>query len=128
MTMENNEGGKNEDLSPQDETAKAAILAECDKFAKAGITFVAAHFDGYGDSGTTEEVKCYGSESYAWGEHEPVDQDVSYLQDHFDTLVPFGYENDCGGFGDVVLDVNARKLTVERNDRFEDYTTTTYEV
>ena len=43
-------------------------------------------------------------------------------------LVPFGYENDCGGFGDVVLDVRARKLTVERNDRFEDYTTSTYEV
>jgi len=42
--------------------------------------------------------------------------------------VPFGYENDCGGFGDVVLDVTSRKLTVERNDRFEDYTTTTYEV
>ena len=43
-------------------------------------------------------------------------------------LVPLGYENDCGGFGDVVLDVIARKITVERNDRFEDYTTATYEV
>jgi hypothetical protein len=127
MIMANNEG-KTEALSPQEETAKAAILAECDKFAKAGGTFVAAHFDGYGDSGTTEEVKCYGSEGYAWGYHEPVDHDVSYLQDHFDTLVPFGYENDCGGFGDVVLDVAARKVTVERNDCFEDYTTTTYEV
>jgi hypothetical protein len=42
--------------------------------------------------------------------------------------VPLGYENDCGGFGDMVLDVAARKITVERNDRFEDYTTTTYEV
>jgi hypothetical protein len=43
-------------------------------------------------------------------------------------MVPLGYENDYGGFGDVVLDVAARKVTVERNDRFEDYTTTTYEV
>jgi hypothetical protein len=48
--------------------------------------------------------------------------------EHFEALVPFGYENDCGGFGDVVLDVAARKVAVERNDRFEDYTTTTYEV
>jgi hypothetical protein len=127
MIMENNEGSKSEAMSPQEETAKAAILADCDKFAKAGITFVAAHFDGYGDSGTTE-VSCFDSESYAWGEDETVNHDVSYLQDHFEALVPFGYENDCGGFGDVVLDVNARKLTVERNDRFEDYTTTTYEV
>jgi len=69
--MENNEGSKSAALSPQEETAKAAILAECDKFAKAGITFVAAHFDGYGDSGTTE-VRCYDSESYAWGEDETV--------------------------------------------------------
>ena len=125
--MENNEGSKSEALSPQEETAKAAILAECDKFAKAGVTFVAAHFDGYRDSGTTE-VRCYDSECYAWCEDETVNLDVSYLQDRFEALVPFGYENDCGGFGDVVLHVNARKLTVERNDRFEDYTTTTYEV
>jgi hypothetical protein len=28
----------------------------------------------------------------------------------------------------VVLDVKARKITVEHNDRIEDYTTTTYEI
>ena len=88
----------------------------------------AVHFDGYGDDGTTEEVKCYHGEWYVSGDREPVKYDGSHLQEHFEALVPFGYENDCGGFGDVVLDVAARKLTVERNDRFEDYTTTTYEV
>jgi hypothetical protein len=126
--MENSPGSNDKILSPQEETGKAAILAECDKLGKAGVTFVAVHFDGYGDDGTTEEVKCYDSEWYAWGEHEPVKYDASHLQEHFESLVPFGYENDCGGFGDVVLDVAAVKLTVERNDRFEDYTTTTYEV
>ena len=94
----------------------------------AGVTFVAVHFDGYGDDGTTEEVKCYDGEWLRMSEHEPVKHDASHLQEHFEALVPFGYENDCGGFGDVVLDVTARKLTVERNDRFEDYTTSTYEV
>jgi hypothetical protein len=89
---------------------------------------VAVHFDGYGDDGTAEEVKCYDGESYAWGEREPVKHDGLHMQEHFEALVPFGYENDCGGFGYVVLDVSARKLTVERNDRFEDYTTSTYEV
>jgi hypothetical protein len=34
--MENNAGVENAALNPQEETAKAAILAECDKFAKAG--------------------------------------------------------------------------------------------
>ena len=77
---------------------------------------MAVHFDGYGDDGTTEEGKCYDSEYYAWGEHEPVKYDASHLQEHFETLVPFGYENDCGGFGDVVLDVTARKITIVNSD------------
>jgi hypothetical protein len=124
QTQQNNE----QSLEPGQAAAKAAILAQCDRLAAAGVTFVAVHFDGYGDDGTTEAVKCFDSEWYAWGDHEPVNHDASHLQEHFETLVPFGYENDCGGFGDVVLNVSARKLTVERNDRFEDYTTTTYEV
>lgn len=126
--MENTEQNNNQALEPGQAEAKAAILAECDRLAAAGVTFVVVHFDGYGDDGTTEEVKCYDGEWYASGEHEPVKHNASHLQEHFEALVPFGYENDCGGFGDVVLNVSARKLTVERNDRFEDYTTTTYEV
>jgi len=119
---------RDQTLEPEQTAAKAALLAECDKLATAGVTFVAVHFDGCEDSGATEDVKCYDSECYTWGEHEPVKHNASHLQEHFETLVPFGYENDCGGFGDVVLDVAARKITVERNDRFEDYTTTTYDV
>ena len=126
--MENESITGPEPLSPGEAQAKAAILRECDNLAAAGVTFVAVHFDGYGDSGVTEEVKCFASDYYAYEEHKPVTHDAAHLQDHFEALVPFGYENDCGGFGDVVLDVGARKITVERNDRFEDYTTTTYEV
>ena len=126
--METNAGGKPDALTSQEKFAKAATPAECDKLAKAGVTFVAVHFDGYGDDGATEDVKCFDTEYYRYAEHESVAYDASRLQEHFEALVPFGYENDCGGFGDVVLDVTNRKLSVERNDRFEDYTTTTYEV
>jgi len=126
--MQDDSMSKNTPLSPEEEKAKGVILAECDKLAAAGVTFVAVHFDGYGDSGATEEVKCYDSEWYGWEAHQPVKYDASHLQEHLEILVPFGYENDCGGFGDVVLDVAERKITVERNDRFEDYTTTSYEV
>ena len=126
--MENELTTNPEALSPEEARAKAAILAECQNLAAAGVTFVAVHFDGYGDSGVTEEVECFDSDYYAYEEHKPVAHDAAYLQEHFETLVPMGYENDCGGFGDVVLDVAARKITVERNDRFEDYTTSTYEV
>ncbi len=126
--MENDSATRPEYLSPEEARAKAAILAECENLAAAGVTFVAVHFDGCGDSGVTEGVQCFDSDYYAYEEHKPVPHDAAYLEEHFETLVPMGYENDCGGFGDVVLDVSARKITVERNDRFEDYTTRTYEV
>ena len=126
--MENELTKNPEPLSPEEARAKAAILAECGNLAAAGVTFVAVHFDGYGDSGVTEEVRCFDSEYYAYEEVKAVAHDATYLEEHFETLVPMGYENDCGGFGDVVLDVRARKITVERNDRFEDYTTIAYEV
>ncbi len=116
-----------ERLKQQQAAAKAAILAQCDRLTTAGITFVAAHFDGSGDDGVTEDVKCYNCDVYAYEDCEHV-ADASDLQEHFEALVPYGYENDAGGFGDVVLDVRKRKITVERNDRFEDYSTTTYEV
>ena len=126
--MEQPQQSDKEPIDAEQSAAKAAILAECDKLLAASITFVAVHFDGYGDDGTTEDVKCYTGDWFTTDEHEPVKHDASRLQEHFEALVPFGYENDCGGFGHVVLDVRARKLTVERNDRFEDYTTSTYEV
>ena len=116
-----------EQLKQKQAAAKAAILAQCDRLTSAGITFVAAHFDGSGDDGVTEDVKCYDSDVYAY-EDEPIAHDASHLQEHFEELVPYGYENDAGGFGDVILNVAKRTIIVERNDRFEDYSTTTYEV
>jgi hypothetical protein len=117
-----------ERLKQQQAAAKAAILAQCDRLATAGVAIVAVHFDGSGDDGATEEVKRYQSDVYAYEECERMTYDASHLQDHFEALVPYGYENDGGGFGDVVLNVRKRKIIVERNDRFEDYSTTTYEV
>lgn len=113
---------------PEHIHAKAAILAERDHLVGAGITFVAVHFDGCGDDGATEDVKCYKSDYYEDGEVEPVEHDVAHLQNHFEALVPLGYEDGCGGFGDVVFDVVAGTLKVIRNDRFEDYSTSSYEV
>jgi hypothetical protein len=119
---------EDQQANQEESLAKTAILAECAKLAAAGVTFVAVHFDGYGDSGVTEEAQCFDSGEYIHDESQPIQHDVSHLQQHFEALVPFGYENDCGGFGDVVLDVQAHRISVERNDRFEDYSTTTYEV
>ncbi|MGA8501233.1 MAG: hypothetical protein WB683_06770 [Candidatus Sulfotelmatobacter sp.] len=73
-------------------------------------------------------MKCYATQDYAYEESEVQDATFSHLQEHFEALVPYGYKNDCGGFGDVILNVKTGKITVERNDRFEDYTTSNYEV
>jgi hypothetical protein len=115
-------------LEPEQAAAKAAILAECDKLFAVGITFVAVHFDGCGDEGATEDVKCYKSEEYAHEEGAPDEHDASHLQEHFEALVPYGYEIGCGGFGDIILNVKAKTISIVRNDYFEDYTTSTYEV
>jgi hypothetical protein len=126
--MERKPSNAEQALLPEQATAKAAILAECDRLAEAGITFVAVHFDGSGDEGVSEDIKCYATEDYAYEESEVQEANFSYLQEHFETLVPYGYENGCGGFGDLIFNVKTRKITVERNDRVEDYTTSSYEL
>jgi len=88
--------------------AEGDFAARTDAFAGVNRTFVAVHFDGSGDSVITEEVKRFEPDYYVYGEHEPADCDATHLQEHFEALVPLGYENDCGDFGDVVLDVGAQ--------------------
>ena len=126
--MENKPSIAEQALPPEQAAAKAAILAECDRLTEAGITFVAVHFDGSGDEGVREELKCYATEDYAYEENEVQKANFSSLQEHFETLVPYGSEDGCGGFGDVLLNVRTRKITVERNACFEDHTTSSYEV
>ena len=126
--MDNEASHAEQVLPPEQMVAKTAILAECGRLSEAGITFVAVHFDGSGDEGVNEDIKCYATENYAYEKSEVQESDFSHLQEHFEALVPYGYENDCGGFGDVILNVKTRKITVERNDRFEDFTTSSYEV
>src|SRR5271168_3242725 len=66
--MENELSNPEQALPPEQAAAKAAILAECDRLTEAGITFVAVHFDGSGDEGVNEDIKCYATEDYAYEE------------------------------------------------------------
>lgn len=86
--MDDDSSTRDKTLSPEEAQAKAAILAECENLAEAGVTFVAVHFDGYGDSGATEEVKCVDSEYYAYEEHKPVAHDAAHLQEYFEAFSP----------------------------------------
>jgi hypothetical protein len=75
-------------LPPEQAAAKVAILAECDRLTEAGITFVAVHFDGSGDEGVSEDIKCYATEDYAYEESEAPNANFSYVQEHLRRLSP----------------------------------------
>jgi hypothetical protein len=94
--MENKPSNAEQALPPQQAAAKAAIPRRVRPLAEAGITFVAMHFDGSSDEGGNEGIKCYATEDYAYEESEVQEADFSRLQEDFEALVPFGYENDCG--------------------------------
>jgi len=125
--MENKPSNAEQALPPEQAAAKAAILAECERLAEAEITFVVVQFDGSGDPGVNEDIKYYATEDYGYEESEVQNANFSHLQEHFETLVP-DIEDGWGGFGDVLLNVQTRKITVERTDRFEDCTISSYEV
>src|SRR5579863_6294855 len=97
--MESKPSSVEQELPPEQAAAKAAILAECDRIAEAGITFVSVHFDGSGDEGVNEDIKCHVTDDYAYEQSEVPNANFSHLQEHFETLVPYGYEDRCGGFG-----------------------------
>src|SRR5260370_37268117 len=80
----------------QQAAAKAAILAQCDRLAAEGVTFVAVHFDGSGDDGATEEVRCYQSDVFAYEDCELITYDYSHLQDHYEALVTCDYTTYAG--------------------------------
>jgi hypothetical protein len=90
--MENKPSHAKQALPSEQAATKAAILAECERLAEAGITFVAVHFDGSGDEGANEEIKCYATEDYAYEESEAQETNFSCLQEHFEELDPYGYE------------------------------------
>ena len=56
VQMETGPEDNGESLSLEQATAKAAILAECNKLTTAGVTFMAVHFDGCGHDGTTATI------------------------------------------------------------------------
>src|SRR5437868_15317602 len=91
--MENEPSSFEQAFLAEQAAAKAAILAECDRLSEAGFTFVAVHFDGSGDEGASEDIKCYAAEDYAYEGSEVGEINFSHLQEHFETLVPYGYEN-----------------------------------
>lgn len=104
--------------SRQDAASKAiaAIKSLCVQFAALGIEEVRLTYDGYGDSGVIEEVT-------AMGKGEAVAVEGSLRNDFYNAaydLLPFGWEDNTGSFGDIVLHVGERRPVREHHERIEE--------
>jgi len=96
--------------------AREALGAICEQLAKLNIQLAKIHYDGYGDSGSVERVTATAGEV----EIELPEPLSEKLAEAADCLLPFGWEINDGSFGELVIDVAARKVTREHNWRVEE--------
>lgn len=97
------------------QAAKQTFADMCDRLGELGIQTVDIEYDGYGDSGTVDEVT-----AYADGEQIELPDDYhDEITAATECLLPDGWENNDGAFGKVVLSVDKRCLTREHNWRVE---------
>lgn len=81
-----------------------------------GATRVVVGFDGYGDEGAIERPVAFA------GELEttlPPDL-ASAVEAAVEGLLPWGYENNAGAFGEIVVEVAARRLVRDHRGRIDD--------
>ena len=98
------------------EQAIATFKSLCENLAQQGIEEVRISYDGYGDSGAIEQITAFSD-----GEEIAVDAAVSQsLEDAACGLLPGGWENNDGAFGELVLNVTERRLVREHNWRISD--------
>ena len=104
--------------SRQDAASKAiaTLKSLCEQFAALGIEEVRLTYDGYGDSGVIENVKAMAGD-------EEVALEGSLHNDFYNAaydLLPFGWEDNTGSFGDIILYVGERRLVREHHERIEE--------
>lgn len=119
-----------------DECRPANIAALFDVLAAAGITTVTVTFDGYGDSGQIESIDA----SNGGGatplppceialvepgdgdaiEHVPTPIEQAIEELAYDLLrdAHAGWENNDGAFGEFSLNVAARTISLDHNERY----------
>lgn len=95
--------------------ARQSMGKACDALAELGATELRIEYDGYGDSGAVEGVTATGSAGDVEFPADLRDELVSAAE----RLLPDGWENNSGAFGELVLDIANRRLTREHNWRVE---------
>ncbi len=103
-------------IEEQRQSALQAFAVLCDDLSALGVSQVQLYYDGYGDEGTFNDVTALAGE-------KPVELDIPWqdrLRDTGCELLPGGWQDNSGSFGELVIDVTGRKLTREHNWRVED--------
>lgn len=112
------------------------LKALCDPLARIGIQYIVWCYDGSCDSGDIEDQSIYDTNNNKVSDEEffnlvaqlPENEQPLFTGEHkmlndVYELLPSGYENNDGGYGEVHLDVENKKVRVEHNQR---YTETNY--
>lgn len=94
-----------------------ALKTICEELFMLGVRSVSASYNGEGDDGDVR----YISYNRAAGSKEPVPPDLERkIKDIIWRLLPSGFENNAGGFGEVTIDVITRKYKCEHSQRSDE--------
>ena len=92
------------------------------------IATVTVEFEGSGDSGGIEEVTARTSAGSEIGLSADLKDDIETLSYTIIEQHWSGYENNEGGYGEVVFGVARRSIAATINERYVSYDTTTMEI
>jgi hypothetical protein len=94
-----------------------ALKTICEELFMLGVRSVTASYNGEGDSGDVE----YVAYNRAAGSTEPLPPDIDRrVKDIIWRLLPSGFENNSGGFGEVTIDVITHKYKCEHSQRSDE--------
>jgi hypothetical protein len=103
-----------------------AMLDHCDALAELGVARLIVSYEGTGDSGETQNAVAFNAQDQEVVLPNALAEELAALADN---LIPYGYEIDDGGQGNIMLNVAARQIQHEHSDFYveSETTTTTYD-
>lgn len=96
---------------------RASLKKQLRRLKKLGITSVHLSYDGCGDSGAIEDVKAFGADGGLLDLPDELERELTAAGEQ---LLPDGWENNDGAFGDLVLDVAGGRLERQHNWRIQE--------
>ena len=138
--------GYQEDADEKKLKSKESLKEVCAILFNAGITLVEVHYDGYGDSGSIEDVLLFKGDKklkdeevailglptstvqeYNWKSKSDDDKYITKectlvdkVQDCAYDFLPGGWEINEGSFGDLKINTETAKATLEHNYRIQE--------